>query len=76
METDRTTGFDFTNTKTYNLQPRWSAYLKTTDNPSTKDYIAFISGQKSDYLLARGITDGRIHNQDDFTEFIELLRNK
>lgn len=41
MKTDRTTGFDFTNTKHFSLQPLWLEYLKTTPSPSVKGFKAW-----------------------------------
>lgn len=50
MKTDKTTGFDFTNTKNYSRQPQWLEYLKTTDNPSIKGYY--------EYRLKREVSNG------------------
>jgi hypothetical protein len=53
-------------------QPRYAAYLKTTDTPSNADYIGFILGMSGDYSESIGEPRNEsIGNQDAFTAFIE-----
>ena len=57
------------------MNPRYIAYLKTTDKPTNYDYMVFIGFMKTKYLVSKGRSldylDDHIDDHDDFTEFIE-----
>ncbi|MBT3196238.1 MAG: PLxRFG domain-containing protein [Gammaproteobacteria bacterium] len=61
-----------TSNKETDYQPRYAAYLKTTDSPNNADYIAFIMGKSGDYNESIGLPrDLNIRDHDAFTAFIE-----
>ena len=55
------------------MNPRYIAYLKTTDKPTNYDYMVFIGFMKTKYLVSKGDSFGSfaIDDDDDFTKFIE-----
>lgn len=57
------------------MNPRYEAYLKTTDNPKNWEFINFISDMVVKYgeenNLKREIGGYRIDNQDKFSAFIQ-----
>ncbi len=62
------------------MNPRYAAYLKTTDKPTNWDFMAFINKMVAAYAKE---TEGEnvdlywysIDNQDAFTSFIERQVN-
>ena len=57
-------------------QPRYKAYLKTTNEPKNYLFMAFITRMKKDYLRDRNIPGASILDHDDFTEYIQEKTNE
>jgi len=61
----------------FEYQPRYAAYLKTTDNPKNWDFMEFIRKMVYAYADSGGAVNRRgsgrpaIIDQDDFTRFIQ-----
>lgn len=56
------------------MNERWKQYLRTTDNPSNHEYMAFISQMKQRYNQKLGFpSDTSIMDHDLFTEFIKCM---
>ena len=54
------------------MNPRYEAYLKTTDTPTNYGFIEFISDMVTRYKTSKGQhQNAPIENQDEFTRFIE-----
>ena len=58
------------------LNPRYTAYLKTTKAPTNWGFMSFISKMKRLYTGECSVYGRSIVNQDEFTEFInkEVLK--
>ena len=54
------------------MNPRYEAYLKTTDTPTNYGFIEFIGDMVTRYKTSKGQhQNAPIENQDEFTRFIE-----
>lgn len=49
--------------------PRYAAYLRTTEAPTNWDFMAFIDGEKASYC--GDAIEGHIHSHEAFTAFID-----
>ncbi len=56
------------------MNPRYVAYLTTTDNPKNWEYMHFIAKMKKLYANSKGVNnvmEFHIDDHDDFDKFIE-----
>lgn len=63
------------------MNPRYEAYLKTTDSPKNWEFMAFIDKMENLYGIDREIVIDsigyyQISDHDDFTAFIERRVNE